>query len=162
MKIFQKDPVKGWNLVCVVLLIALLITQFLPFWQYGSQGETVSIAGFVWLLTDHDAVSGYLSEGTGTAITVNDVFAPAVLILIAVITGIFFCLWKKESSWVSMVPLIAGALGFWQYLGKSAYRMGIGWGCHFALCVLLLLLAGWRLCACCIEYAREKQVDAAH
>lgn len=43
------------NLICVLCLIAVLVLQMQPYWQYEKDGETetVSIAGYVWLPKEH-------------------------------------------------------------------------------------------------------------
>ena len=160
MKTFKENPTKAWNIVCAALILVLLVTQFLPFWHYGEPDQTVSISSFVWLLTDHDAVSGALSTATGENVTVNTVFAPAVLLMCFGIAGLALILWKSESGLIAAVPLLTGAMGFWQYLGKSAYRFGDGWVLHFALCAVLAVISAWRICAWakqCTEAAKAKK-----
>lgn len=161
MRSFKENPTKAWNTVCAVLILVLLVTQFLPFWHYGTPDQTVSISSFVWLLTDHDAVSGALSEATGAAVTVNTVFAPAVLLLCFGVASLALILWKSESGLVAAVPLLTAAMGFWQYLGKSAYRLGDGWVLHFALCAVLAAVSMWRICVWAKQCAEERRKKKA-
>ncbi len=43
------------NLICVLCMIAVLVLQMQPYWQYEKDGETqsASIAGYVWLPKEH-------------------------------------------------------------------------------------------------------------
>ena len=157
MKLFKENPTKAWNAVCALLILVLLVTQFLPFWHYGEPDKTVSISSFVWLLTDHDAVSGSLSEAMGETVTVNTVFAPAVLMLCFGVVSLAMILWKTDSGLVTAIPLLTALVGFWQYLGKRVYRLGNGWVLHLTLCVVLAAVSAWRLW----KWGRDKAKERA-
>ena len=142
MASIKNNPTKLLGIICGVLLIALLILQFVPYWSFGSPEQTVSISGYVWFPHNHAEIDTALSASAGRDVDVNNVFGSAVLLLAACVVGIIAFLANPESVLSALMPLLAGLLGCWQYLLNPLYRLGSGWVLHFIVCVALIALAG--------------------
>lgn len=128
------------NIVCAVLMLALLICQFMPFWHFGETGEeTASIQGYVWFPSDHGDLEKYL-ETINPDHDINDVLLMPILELALCAVGFCLCLIKANVAWMSAFPVAAGLIGIWGYLGKVVFRAGGNWVLHLILCIAILAL----------------------
>ena len=52
------------DIVCAVLMLAVLVLQFTPYWHIGEgeEQQNVSIGAYVWFPTDHKEVDTYMKE----------------------------------------------------------------------------------------------------
>lgn len=140
MKRNSTSSTRGINIVCAVLMFALLICQFVPFWNLD--GETSSIGGYVWFPDDHSTFTSHFQE------TLNDgdfysgsIAGINVLIMLACVAGVVFCIKNLEDFWPVVFPVACGILGLYQYLAISVFRLGNNWGIHLVICIAMLVMA---------------------
>ena len=128
------------NLVSALLMVALLVCQFLPYWHYGEGNATASsIYGYVWFPHQQEGLSDYLlSQDAGHYI--NDVAWPVVGMLVICVAGVLLCLWKRRSALSGIWPMAGGIVGLWFYLSVPVMRIGSGWWMHLALLVAMLVV----------------------
>lgn len=140
----KKNPIrlrKTMNILCAVLMLVLLVCQFLPYWSID--GDTASIAGYVWLSEEGNAFTEHFRS------TLNDpdfyagkIVLMNVIMIAAGAIGIISCLFRSE-DWQSIIfPGVCGIFGVISYLAYPAYRMGSAWLLHLLLSIGILLLAG--------------------
>ena len=140
----KKNYSRIFNYVCVVLMLLLLITQFLPFWHCtcakACKGDDMlSISGYVWFPSDHKDGLTKDIKGAIKDFKVADVVLTPVLILVASVLGIFFCVIKADKPWTGIFPFIAGLSGTIGYLIDPVLKMGQNWQLHLIASVLVLL-----------------------
>ena len=126
-------------IVCVLVLVLLLITQFVPFWQEGEM--SVSIGSYVWFPEDNKAVTTYLKGFLGSDFTVGSMVAGPVVLLVGSAVSLFMCLFM-QSKWITpIITAVTGLAGTIGYLATPALQLGNLWGLHLGLSILLLVLA---------------------
>lgn len=149
------------NILCVVLLIGVLVTQFLPFWSYTDKEDaevTVSIDGYVWFPEDHKNLTKDFGEilqiEEKKQIQPNLVYESALL-FVACVVSIIFLVVKSGSKFTAVLPLITGILGMKQYLGNYLYQIGQNWQLHLAVCIVLTVVAALNLVLLIVEAAKS-------
>ena len=139
---FMKKTITRVNIGCVacaLVLVLLLITQFVPFWQEGEM--SASIGAYVWFPQDNKAVTTYLQGFLGKAFEVGNMVAGPVVLLVGSLVSLWMCLFM-QSKWITpIVTAVTGLAGTIGYLATPALRLGKLWGVHLGLCVLLLAMA---------------------
>ncbi|MBR3873906.1 MAG: hypothetical protein IKJ26_07010 [Clostridia bacterium] len=145
------------NLLCAILMIALLVCQFSPFWQYGEPDSqtAVSINGYIWFPTDNAALTKQL-QSIDPDHEVDGILAMPLLHLLLCVAGIILCLFKPDTAAAPLFPLAAGLVGIWGYLAKPVFQAGMGWQLHLALCVLMALAGAAALAAAVAEMRRAE------
>ena len=134
------------NIVCAILMLALVLCQFLPFWS--ANGDTTSLQGYTWWPDDHKEVTNWLKTAIAFDFRANDVVIPTILMLIFGCLGSAFCLIKSKSCWVGFLSLICGGAGIWGYLTNPAYQLGNLWVVHLTLAIAITALCIPALVAC--------------
>lgn len=127
-----------FNLICALLMAALLVCQFLPFWTV--EEETVSISAYVWFPSNHNNVTKML-EAEFEGYSINNLIAGPVLVLVLGAAGLVLCVLKREYALTALMPAACGAAGLWGYLSKPYFRLGEHWMLHVALCAAMLIVA---------------------
>lgn len=144
----RMNRVSVMNIVCAVLMLALLVMQFTPFWQYGEDGATASIGGYIWFPTENAEVESYLKANVD-GFAIDQLVAVAVLILVLSAAGAALCLIKPQMAVTPVVTMACGLLGMYAYLAKPALRLGMHWGLYLALCAGMILLGAlvlyWKM-----------------
>lgn len=140
--------------ICVALCLALIVTQFLPFWSAEvsvknadgdevTQQETLSIWGFL-SFPENDVQKQFatnFSSTYGEEYNINDVAATACLILaLGLLTAIFVIL-KPNKVWTFMFPLACGISGVFGYLTQPVLQSGSLWILHLILCALIVAVS---------------------
>lgn len=132
------------NIVCAVLMLALLVMQFTPFWQYGEEGATASIGSYIWFPTKNAEVESYLKANVD-GFAIDQLVTVAVLMLVLSAAGAALCLIKPQMAITPVVTIACGLVGVYACLAKPALRLGMHWGLHLALCAGMLLLGALAL-----------------
>ena len=135
MKNIKEKQIKACNLLCVLLLAVMLVTQFTPFWELD--GQTTSISSYVWLPSDHADLTAHFEQSVGSDYTINTMVLPSVFQLILPVLGIILFFNNREGIFTSIISMCAGAAGIWTYLCKPAFRLG-AWQVPFAVSIILL------------------------
>ena len=124
---------------CALVLVLLLITQFVPFWQDGEM--SASISSYVWFPEDSKAVTTYLKNYLGSDFTVGNMVAGPVVLLVGSAVSLFMCLFMQKQWIAPIITAVTGLAGTIGYLATPALQLGSLWGLHLGLSILLLGLA---------------------
>lgn len=147
------------SFVCVLLMLGILVTQFLPFWTYGDPAESVSINGYVWFPDKHTDLSkelqAYFLEPVKVKLVVNSVATSSLLLLVASALSAVVLVFKSKKALFSLLPLATGAIGLYQYLGNGLYQLGMNWQIHLALCIAAIVVAAVNLVLFVVNYIRS-------
>lgn len=134
-------------IMCMGMMLMLLVLQFAPFWTYGEAGDmTASISRYVWMPTQVKELETSLQATLGSDFDVSQMVLCPIIVLVGAAAGAVLCLIKQDSIITPVVAVVTGLGGMIGYLSQPALRMGIGWGVHLALCIMILLtgaLTGW-------------------
>ena len=167
------------NLVCAVLLLATLVTLFLPFWTcpgcktHKDVEKGVSIAEYLWLPKHHSPVTSELTEmyrniyghdyidpATGKKLTFKaDYIMPAMLtVFIGSIAGIAGCVVYRKKFFMAAIPLVVGVAGIIGHLSYPALQVGHNRTLHFILFTVVIATAAISLLFGLISTIREKML----
>lgn len=127
------------NLLCLVLMLALVVCQFLPFWTY--EGEQVSIQEYVWMPTANAHFEEYFEAATGEEYNINHLVTSPVMTIIFCGAGILLCCLKPAAIYTDIVALLGGLFASYGYLFKSILRLGNLWGLHLTLAILICIVS---------------------
>ena len=128
------------NITCALLMLAMLVCQFVPYWNVA--GSQASISGYVWFPDDHNDFTEYFRTNLG-----NDTFYSGsiaginVLTIVACALGFYFNLRNADDVWPPAVSVLCGAIGLFSYIAYPAYRMGSMWPLHVAGYAVLIVLS---------------------
>lgn len=147
------------NYVCVVLMLLLLITQFLPFWECKETcedcGGTASISDYFWNPREHKTVASNMKElyletygkdlkgdnGKTFKFTANEILVPALVIFITAIGTALICTVFGKKPVSALVPFIGGLAGTYGYSTNIALQAGQNWQVHLVLSILVLVVS---------------------
>ena len=138
----KKNPIKGLNLLCAVLMAVLLVLQFMQFWTV--EDTQVSIGGYVWLPSDHKDLESQFSAQFEDY-TINDTIVMPILILVLAAVGIVLSIVKVNSPLCALLPAACGLVGTIGYLIQPVFRLGSGWALHCLFSVAMLAVAAVTL-----------------
>ena len=146
---------------CAVMLLLLLVTQFLPFWNctdckdHEDVDKMVSIAEYVWFPDHHKPITKgmtdvYLdaygedytdSDGKKFKFELNDIVLPLVVMFVGSIVGAVLCVMFSERMMPAFISVAVGGTGVFWYLTNPAMQIGQNWVLHLILAVLTLVAA---------------------
>ncbi len=139
----KKNPIrlrKTMNILCAILMLALLVCQFIPFWSLN--GDTASIAGYVWLSEEGNAFTEHFRS------TLNDpnfyagkIVLMNVFTIVASVVGMIMCLGHSTELQPTVFSGICGIVGVISCLAYPVYRMGTLWPLYLLLSIGMLLMA---------------------
>lgn len=141
VKILKENPGKKrifcW--VCIALMLAILILQFVPCWIHD--GETSSVNGLIWLPLHetHQDLMDWLSDKLGREFDINEILLFPIAQFFASIVGTAIIVLKTHSKGIAVAPFICGVAGLLVYTSGAAFLEGILWPVHIALSVLLIV-----------------------
>lgn len=146
------------GIVCLALMIALLVTQFLPYWTIG-EDTTLSISEYTWFnykkeyksfinemktqLVDAQLMSA--DEEALKKLVINDFVYPPVFLLLVSAFGIVFSAIKLGKPLGMGFSLAVGCIGIWMYTSHPIYQLGANWQLHFGLSIALTALAALNI-----------------
>lgn len=134
----QKVKLVPWiNILCAVLLLAVLVTQFLPFWTV--EEDTSSISGYLWLANSHKVLGKQMTTWLGGATTLSNFAGMPALLFVLCVLGIALSALRIRSLLVSIVALLAGVVGTYQYLAMPIFQTGANWQLHLVFSILVLV-----------------------
>lgn len=133
--------VKILSVVCVLLMVAMFVLQFIPFWSIpGETAEddiSLSISEYVWFPTENGDLTDYLEDEIDDY-TVNSIVLPCVVLLVApFLTAVIFLI-NKDNLVVPALTAIAGIIGVWGFLAKPALQYGSIWPVYLVLSILMI------------------------
>lgn len=158
------------NIVCVLLLLALMATQFLPFWNcVGCKNHDdgmISISEYLWHPKNHTPVTNSMTDvyksyfgpdikdenGKTWKFEANDVITTPILIVIALVLCVIFMITKFNTILPTLAACVGGAAGMYGYLTNLALESGNNWVMHLvvagivtAVSAVFLIVATYKL-----------------
>lgn len=135
-----------FNYICVVFMLFVIVTQFLPFYsctecKYCESGNC-SLADYVWFPDHHKEFTKETmkaKEMYGRKYEVADVVWAPIITLAGSVLGIIFCLKDARKPLVALIPFVTGAIGVYGYLTTKGLQIGQNWILHLIACALVLV-----------------------
>ena len=128
------------NIVCAVLMLALIVLQFLPFWTVGD--NTLSAQKFTWFCTHNTDVNKFFKAEFGDVYSLNTTILPTLGILVFGGLGVVFSLLKASKSinwlWAFLCGGLSCVIG---YLTTPTYQLGSNWIVHVIIGAVVTLLS---------------------
>jgi len=131
----KKQTVKICNILCAVLMLALILCHLMPFWTLN--GESLSLQEFIWFCTEHADISSYLGS-VDPQFSMNSFIVAPVLIFVSAVLGAVFYVTKPNRIWTAVFPITCGIVGTIAYLIDPALQSGANWWLHLLICIGLL------------------------
>lgn len=133
MKMKDNKMISICNIACAVLMLALVVMTFLPYW-----GD-VSIQGFIWLPEENKELMKTVTKQIPD-FDMNDIALIPFIILVGCLFGAYKCIAGAKNPMNALFPLICGGCGVFALLTHPVYAMGEGM-------VLVLVVAALTLAA---------------
>lgn len=144
--------------ISVVLMLVMLATQFLPFWECsGCEDGTASISDYVWFPEHHKDITNHIMKDIyGKKFAVADVVLTPVIIIACTILSLFFCLKNADKYIYAIIPAIGGGAGVFGYLTCPGLQAGSNWVIHMAVGAVLLVCSLVALSGSVIDLVKKK------
>lgn len=153
----KKNRTKICLFLCALVLAAILVCQFTPFWSYPIEdGEaSVSIGSYIWFPTENKTVDSYITSNVSAGYSISQLVVPVILVLLLGAVGLVMCLFKHTNAWTGLLPLCCGLAGLYGFLCQEAFKLGTAWNIH-----VLLYAAAAILGALALYFALSKEKAA--
>lgn len=138
-------------IVCAVLMLAVLVLQFTPYWHIGEgeEQQDVSIGAYVWFPTDHKEVDTYMKEQVSSDFNISGVVGVHTLVLVLSAAGLVLCLIKPTMPVSPVLVMGSSVSGLVGCLGMKAFQLGSTWAVLLILFIAALVMGGltlyWRI-----------------
>ena len=138
-------------IVCAVLMLAVLVLQFTPYWHIGEgeEQQDVSIGAYVWFPTDHKEVDTYMKEQVSSDFNISGVVGVHSLVLVLSVAGLVLCLVKPAMPVSPVLVMGSSVSGLVGCLGMKAFQLGSTWAVLLILFIAALVMGGltlyWRI-----------------
>ena len=138
-------------IVCAVLMLAVLVLQFTPYWHIGEgeEQQNVSIGAYVWFPTDHKEVDTYMKEQVSSDFNISGVVGVHSLVLVLSAAGLVLCLIKPAMPVSPVLVMGSSVSGLVGCLGMKAFQLGSTWAVLLILFIAALVMGGltlyWRI-----------------
>lgn len=144
------------NYICVLLMLLLLLTQFLPFWASSqSESGSVSISTYFWNPREHKDVAEDLKDlymeiygpglrsanGKAYKFTANEILMPTLFIFITAAVTTVLCTLLAKHPLSAAAPFVGGLTGTIGYATVPALQVGQNWQLHLALSIAVLIVS---------------------
>ncbi len=143
-----KNRVTICNLICVVLLLALVAVQlFLPYWSYEKKDETVEVTlgEYVWFVKDHRTMTNDFKDVYGKDFKVDVVAYPHLYMILIAGFGVVFCILKYFSKVPILFGLADGIMAIYYFSTNAVLQSGATWYASLIPGALLILVALYSL-----------------
>ena len=111
----KTNIVKYLSFALAIVILALLVMQFLPFWT--TEKETVSINDYLWLPNEHKSVTKlFKAELDDKKFDPIKIVLWPVLTLVLGVAGIILCFIKKDTLLPYLMTILCGLAGMLTYL----------------------------------------------
>lgn len=130
------------GIICILLMIALFTTQFMPYWTITVKDEPtdLSVAQYTWFPEEKAYRNVFLKdiktqlvdaelmiEKDAKALKINHFVYPAAILMIFAAFGFIFCPFKLGEPLGIFFTLASGISGLWMYFGHPIYKLGPTW-----------------------------------
>ena len=161
------------NIVCALLLFALVATQFLPFWNCtgckNHEDGMISISEYLWHPKNHTPVTNGMTDvyknyfgqdikdenGKAWKFEANDVITTPVIIVIATILCVIFLVTKYKTMLPTLMACIGGAAGAFGYLTNLALETGSNWVLHLVVAGVVTAVSAVFLIIVAVKLVRK-------
>ena len=134
----KTNIVKYLSFALAVVILALLVMQFLPFWT--TEKETVSINDYLWLPNEHKSVTKlFKAELDDKKFDPIKIVLWPVLTLVLGFAGIILCFIKKDTLLPYLMTILCGLTGTLTYLTNPVYQWGANWIVHLIVAIVVLV-----------------------
>ena len=150
------------NLICALMCVLVLVTQFLPFWNctncktHKEEDKLVSVAEYIWIPVNHTPITKGMTDvyyevfgdglvdasGKPYKFSVNDIFGPCVVTFVGSLVGILLVALFSRRAIVGLATLVVGCSTARWYLICPAMQVGQNWHVHLAVGILAAVVAG--------------------
>ena len=157
----MKKAIRIINYICVVLMVAVLVMQFMPFWvcsgckSHKDEARWVSVAEYTWLPEHHRTITRNMTgvyqaeygedyvddNGKKYQFAVDDIITPCAVVLVTGVIGVLLCSILAKKAFVTWLPLICGVVGAVAYATLPAMKIGYNHNVHLLLTAALALVA---------------------
>ncbi len=158
------------GIVCLALMIALFVTQFLPFWTVGEDNTTVSVMQYTAFPNDaaygktfiKDMKTQLVDAGLMNAknnalkkLAINDFIHPAAILVLLSIFGFIACPFKLGKPLGIAFNLAVGITGIYMYLHHPIYQLGQNWIIGLVIAGALTALAAANAVIYIVKKSKE-------
>ena len=149
------DMAQLLNIVGVVLILALVLCHFIPFWTV--EGETMSVWEYIGFPKQHKNVTTFFTKNVDANYHINNiVLMPSFAIFLGAL-AVIFAFKNSDDLWFSLFPAVVGVLGIRDYLLQPVYQYGNMWFIPLIVSILMFLVA----VAAIVFWFRENKKPAA-
>ena len=153
------------GIVCLVVMLGLIVTQFMPYWTM-EDGTELSVLGYTWFNYQKDYKSFIkdmkaqiqdaglmdIKDDAFKKMGINDFVYPAAILSIVALFACVFCPFKLGKPLGIAFNLAVGCIGVWMYLCHPIYKLGSLWLIGL---IISLVLAGLSLANAVIYIVRK-------
>ena len=134
----KTNIVKYLSFALAIVILALLVMQFLPFWT--TEKETVSINDYLWMPNEHKSVTKlFKAELDDKKFDPIKIVLWPVLTLVLGVAGIILCFIKKDTLLPYLMTILCGLAGMLTYLTNPVYQWGANWIVHLIVAIVVLV-----------------------
>lgn len=147
--------------ISVALLLVMMATQFLPFWECAHCEDGVaSISDYVWWPEHHkDITNDIMKDLYGKKFGLNDIVLTPILIVASTILSLFFCIKNAKKPLYAIIPAIGGGAGVFGYLATPGLLAGSNWEIHVAVGAVLLVCSLVALSGAVVNLIKKKSTE---
>jgi hypothetical protein len=150
------------GIICVLLMIALFVSQFIPYWTITVKDEPtdLSVAQYTWFPTEKAYKSvflkdikaqlvdaGLMLEEQAKAVKINHFVYPAAVLTIFAFFGFVLCPFKVGEPLGIFFTLATGISGIWMSFSHPIYRLGPTWTLTMVLSIVLTVFSVLNIAA---------------
>lgn len=135
----MKKAARIVNIVLAVLMLALLVLQFLPYWTVGD--KQVSIQEYIWWPLDNKDLTKEFTALYGKSFDLSVVNGMPLIVFFFTVIGVVFTVLKNKESWISIFATVCGVGAIYGYLAKPAFQLNPIWPAHLALGIVITLVS---------------------
>lgn len=156
---FKLSATQIIGIVCLLLMIAIVVAQFLPYWTFinkQKESQTLSIFDYVMFPNEKIYKSAFIKDMKAQLVdnglldaasdavrklSVNDFAYPHAILMLVSLFGIAFGPFKLGKPLGVAFNLAVGGLGVYQYLSHPIYQLGQNWYLGLILAAVLTVLS---------------------
>lgn len=145
------------GIVCLVVMLGLIVTQFLPYWTIGEGEDSteLSVLDYTWFNYEKeyksfikdmkeqikDAGLMDVKDDSFKKLGINDFVYPAAVLSIVALFAVVFCPFKLGKPLGIAFNLAVGCIGIWMYLSHPIYKLGSLWMVGLIISLVLAVLS---------------------
>lgn len=159
------------NVVCAVLMVALLVLQFLPgYWSQKSDTpdkngnyitDTTSLQGYIWMPEKYEVLDEYFKDLYGKKFELNQIILMPVVSLVFGTIGAVLALAKRRNKTTSKLGVLVGVIGVYGYLSHPIFQLNAMWIAHLVICILIALVGLTSVVISVMEKSAAKKKKAS-